>query len=173
MSAPSSWKVEQALAAWQSARARLLNDDADLCHDEAALAELLGDETGSIDEIINRLIAASLHAKAMAEAAGGMIDNLRARQSRYAGRAEQFRGTLMAILEAVGAKKHETPMATLTISAGRASGQITDETALPDAYIRVTRTPDKAAITADLKQGIVIPGAELTNGMPSITIRSK
>jgi Siphovirus Gp157 len=173
MTAPSGWKVEQALAAWQSARARILNDDADLGRDEAVLAELLGDETGSIDEIMARLIAASLHAKAMAEAAHEMIDGLRQRQARYANRADQFRGTLMAIMEAMGEKKRETPMATLTMGAGRASVQITDETALPDEYIRVTRSPDKAAITADLKQGVVIPGAELANSMPTLTIRSK
>ena len=171
--APSGWKVEQALSAWQSARARLLNDDTDLAHDETALAALLGDEAGSIDEIFARLTKAALHAKAMAEGAGTMIDDLRARQDRYKRRHEQFRATLFAIMDAIGEKKRELPFATLSIKAGTMAAVITDETALPEQYIKTVPSPDKAALTADLKVGVVIPGVELSNGLPSIQIRSK
>lgn len=175
MSAPSGYRVEQAVSAWQSARARLLADDADLAGDEAALAALLGPQDGEVRDILSRLLSATQHAAAMAEAAGAMIDNIAARRDRYKRRSEAMRGTIFAIMDAIGEPKQEFPHGTISISRGKSVAIITDDQALPDQYVTVvtTRKPDKAAILAALKDGEVIDGAELTNGLPSLTIRSK
>lgn len=169
----SSYAIEQAMSAWQSARARLLADDPDLAGDEAALSGLLGPESGDVKDILARLLRASQHAKDMAELAHEQAARIAARQKRYAARAEGLRGTAFAIMDAMGERRIELPDMTVTIRAGGVSCAITDADALPDEYVRITRAPDKAAILADLKQGVVIKGAELSNGLPSIQIRSK
>lgn len=165
--------ILQAMSAWQSARARLLQDDPDLAGDEAALTALLGPETGDVRDILARLLRAALHAKDMAELAHEQAARIAARQKRYASRAEQLRGTAFAIMDVICERRIELPDMTATIRAGGASCTITDAAALPDEYVRIKREPDKAAILADLKVGLVIAGAELTNAAPSIQIRSK
>jgi hypothetical protein len=170
---PSAFRIEQVMSVWAAARARLLSEDAELIHDEDALNDLLGDEAGDVRDILARLLRAAEHAKTMAAAAEVRADEIKARRDRYKRRNEAFRATAFAILDAMGERKFELPDLTATVRAGVASAVITDETALADEYIRVTRAPDKAAILADLKQGVVIKGAELSNGIPSIQIRGR
>lgn len=175
MSAPSGYHVEQVMAAWMSVRARLLTDDADLAHDEAALADLMGPEGGDVHDILSRLLQATQHAASMAAAADEMAATLRGRIDRYKRRAETFRGTMFAIMDAIGERKIEFPHGTVSLAAGRAAAVITDEDALPDRFVTVTTTrkPDKAAILAALKDGEVIEGATLSNSLPQIVVRPK
>lgn len=171
--APSGWRIEQAMAAWQSARARLLAEDTDLAADEAALAELLGPEEGDVRDILRRCLLAALHAASMADAAARRIEDMRGRQDRYRRRGEQARATAFAMMEALGERKVELPDCTATISAPRPGVMIVDADALPGQFVRLKREPDKAAIGAALKAGETVAGAELANGMPSLQIRTK
>ena len=176
MNAPSGYRIEAALSAWQSTRARLIADDPSLANDEGGgIDELLGPEAGDVKDILSRLLTAVQHAEAMADGAAEMITNIQARQKRYKARAEQFRGTIFAILDAIGERKAEFPHGTISIGKARDVALITDEAAVPDEYATevTTRKIDKAAVLADLKQGVVIEGATLTNGMPTLTIRSR
>jgi hypothetical protein len=50
---------------------------------------------------------------------------------------------------------------------------ITDPEAIPGAFMRVRREPDKTAIGAAIASGADIPGAEMRNGLPALTIRTK
>ena len=171
--APSGYKVEMAIAAWMSARSRLLSDDNDLAHDEQALAELLGDETGTVDEILGRVLRAARHAKSMAEAAGEMIEDMAARKARYVRRNDALRTTAFAIMEALDRRKHEMPDMTVTIRAGQPTVVITDEDAIPDIYVRTERKVDKATLLSALKSGHTVEGASLSNGIASLSIRTK
>lgn len=173
MDAPSGYRVEQALSAWHSARSRLLTEDADLAHDEAALSELLGSEEGDVRDVLARLLRAACMATLMANSAGEMANEIKARQDRYKRRADSMRGTAFAIMDALGERRLELPDLTASIRAGTPSVIITDEAALPAEYIRITKAPDKAAILADLKQGVVVEGAQLSNGIPSLAVRTK
>jgi hypothetical protein len=175
VTAPSGFRIEQAVSVWQSARARLLADDAELAHDEAALAELLGDETGDVRTILSRLLQATHHANAMADGAAEMLASLRGRQDRYRRRCEAYRATLFAIMDATGKKKEEFPHGIISIRAGKSSLIITDETKLEERFIvtTVTKSPDKAAIRTAIGDGEVIEGAQLSNGLPILTIRGK
>ena len=104
---PSGYRVEQAMAAWASARARLLADDSGLDQDEAALTELLGDAEGDVEDVLARLLRAARDAEAMAESAAGLIEDMQARKTRFARRNEAFRATAFAILDALGRSKIE------------------------------------------------------------------
>lgn len=196
---PSGYRIEQALTAWQSARARLLNDDADLAHDEAALVDLLGPEEGGVDDVLARVLRVAAHAKSMADAAGDRIEDLKARNDRYKRRHESWRGVAFAIMDALGKMKFELPDMTVSVSAGKIGLAVTDEDALPDMYVRTvtTKSPDKALLLAALKQQAQIretliteaarageavdetklpsgiPGAVLSSGLPTLTVRMK
>jgi len=171
----SSYKVEQALSAWQSARSRLLSEDAELAHDEAALQLLLGDAEGDIQDILARLLRGAVHAGAMASAAADQIDAIKGRQDRYKRRAESMRATAFAILDAIGETKVELPDLTASIRKGTQSAMIVDEAAIPDKYVEIvtTRKIDKAVILSTLKAGEEVPGAFLSNGLASLSIRTK
>ena len=169
--APSGWRIAQALAVWQSARSRIL--DADLGHDEAALAELLGPEEGDVREILERILRAARHASVMNKTALDMAADINARAARYKQRADALRGTAFSLMEVLGTPKVELADLTASIRSGVPTLILSEDTVLADEYVRVTRTPDKAAIIADLKQGIVIDGAVLSNGVPSLALRTK
>lgn len=171
MKTPSPYQIEQALSAWMSARARILSDD--LASDEAALAEMLGPETGDVMDILQRLLRGAMHAKDMAEAAGDRIEEIQARRDRYRRRADTMRGVAFSIMDAIGERKIELPDVTATIAAGRQSVVITDEAAIPDQFVRTKREPDKAALLAALKVGYEIPGAVLANGIDTLQLRTK
>ena len=166
--APNGYRVQQALSAYQSARARLLSEDPD-----ADVDALLGPETEDVEAIKSRLISAAQWNIAQAKAVAAMIEDLDARWHRFVAREKEAKATLFAVLVAMEEQKFVAPHGTVSIRAGTPSVVITDEGALPDQYLRVTVAPDKAAIMADLKQGVVIEGATLSNSLPSLTIRSK
>ena len=174
MSAPSGWAIQQAISAWQSARARLLQDP-DLDGDETALGSLLGLETADVDALMARLVSAAQHASAMAGTAVAQIEALDARKARYKARETEARATLFAMMDALGQRRFECAQGTVSVSAGRMAAVITDETAVPDRFVETvtTRKIKRTELLAALKDGEVIDGAELANGMPTITIRSK
>jgi hypothetical protein len=168
---PSGYRVEQAMAAWASARARLLADDSGLEGNEASLDELLGEAEGDVEDILGRLLRAARDARAMAEASAGLIEDMQARKARFARRNEAFRATAFAILDALGRNRFELPDITASIRAGQPSVQITDEDAVPDLYVHMERKIDKQTIASVLKSGGEVPGAVLSNSLPTLALR--
>ncbi len=170
---PSGYRVEQAMAAWQSARARLLSEDSALEHDQAALDDLLGDAEGDVEDVLARLLRAARDAKAMAEASAGLIEDMRARKERYQRRNEAFRSTAFAVMDALGRSKYELPDITASIRAGQPSVQIVSEDEIPDLYVELVRKIDRQTIASVLKSGGEVPGAVLSNSLPSLSLRTK
>lgn len=169
----SGYRIEQAISAWQSARARLLSEDSELANDEAALVKLLGLVDGDAKEILARVCRAAKHAEAMEKSAKEMAAKTVARQKRYGARDETLRGLAFAMMEALGTRHEEWPDMTISIAAGKQGVFITDIDKVPDIYVETVteRKPDKATIASALKAKIDVPGAEFTNGMDYITIR--
>lgn len=172
---PSAFRMEQAMSCLMAARQRLLADDPDIAADETLMHDLLegAAETGDAMEVLHRVIRAALHAESMADAAEARIKDMQARRDRYRNRAQQLRGAAYAALDALELKRIELPEATCTIAAGRPSVLITDEAALPDEMFRVERKPDKTLIGQALRDNRDVPGAVLSNGLPTLQIRSK
>tara|TARA_R110000868_G_scaffold41986_1_gene142509 strand:+ start:668 stop:1201 length:534 start_codon:yes stop_codon:yes gene_type:complete len=172
---PSAWKIEQAMSVWQAARARLVQDDAELAHDEAALSDLLGQEAGEIEDILARVLRGAVHAASMAVTAGDMADNLKAREARYKRRADAMRATAFAIMDALDRAKIELPDITASLRKGQIGVNVFDPDAVPDIYAEIvtTRKIDKATVLSVLKSGQDVPGAALQNGIPSLTLRTR
>jgi hypothetical protein len=149
--APSAWRIEQVMSAWQSARNRLLADD-DVGADESVLAELLGPETEDVTQILHRLLRAAIHNADMAAAADARITEIEMRRERYKRRAEGMRTAAYQVMEALGKKREDLPEMTVTIRGGSQSVFIIDESLVPRQFIKekVERSYDKAAIKAAL-----------------------
>ena len=78
-----------------------------------------------------------------------------------------------AAMDAAGQRAWTSPEFTVSLSPGRPGVVITDPEAIPGAFMRVRREPDKTAIGAAIASGADIPGAEMRNGLPTLTIRTK
>jgi hypothetical protein len=168
VSPPNAWQVEQAMSAWNSARERLAAETG-----EDDISALLRDETQDVNDILARALRAADEAKRNAQAAKDRMADIKARADRFARQEEALRSLAFSIMDVLGERKFALPDLTASIRPGQPSALIVDPDAVPDEYVKVTRAPDKAAILADLKQGVVIAGAELSNSMPSLQIRSK
>ena len=169
--APSGYRVEQVMAVWQSARARMLTEG----YDEAEVEEMLGPEAADVEAILSRLLTAEQFASSIVGATKELMANLSVRKARYERRSEAARSTLFAIMDTLGRRKWEAPHGTVSIVDGRPSVQIIDEAALPERFwdVIVTRKPNKDMIKTAIDDGEVIPGVERMNGLPSLRIRGK
>lgn len=166
--APSSWRIEQALSAYQAARARLLADDPD-----ADVDAVLGPETDDVREILSRLLAAEQWSSALAEGAKTLIADMDARRHRFLRHRETSRGVMFAVMEAMETVKEVFPHGTISISAGKPAVVITDEDSLDERFVTIKRVPNKTEIATALKDGEVVEGAVLSNSLPTLSIRSK
>lgn len=170
---PSPRRIYEATLALAAARDRLLAEDPDLEADQRLFHDMVeGEAEGDPFAVLDQVIRAAIEADAMAEAAEARAKDMLARSDRYTRRCIALRGIVFAAFESLGIKRHERPDFTVSVRAGVPSVTITDESAIPETHWRVTRSVDKAAIRADLKAGIPIPGAELSNAAPSLAIKS-
>jgi len=64
-----------------------------------------------------------------------------------------------------------TPLATVTVRAGKPEVIVTDEAALPTHLTKTTVSPDKRAIREAIERGETIDGVTLGNGTSVLTIR--
>ena len=169
MNAPSAYRVQQAMACAASFAASLRAEIGEDDHDRLILA--LDSETDAID-LLRQVVRASLEADAQADAADARLKALTARRDRFRARKEAARGLAFSMMDALGLTRLDDPEFSVSIGRPRQKVLVTDEDALPEAFWRVTRAPDMATINAALKAGPV-PGVEVVNGMPSLTIRTK
>lgn len=170
---PSPRRIYEATLALAAARDRLLAEDPDLESDQRLFHDMVeGEAEGDPFAVLDQVIRAAIEADAMAEAAKVRADAMLARAARFAKRRDALRGIAFAALDSLGIKRHERPDFTASVRAGVPSVTITDESAIPETYWRMTRTPDKGLIRADLKSGVPVPGAELSNAAPSLAIKT-
>ena len=164
MTAPSSWHLQQAIACFQSLQHA---DQPDT--DENAL-NLAGDD---VYELLRRVLLAAGEAAAFADSVGARIEALQARATRYKAREQQLRSTAFSVMDVLGETKFVQPEFTASIRAGSQRPVITDETLIPDEYKRSVVSVDKTAINAACKEGVVIPGVEWSNALPSLILKVK
>jgi hypothetical protein len=169
--APSSFRVEQAMAAAGALRQSILADDPDLASDETALRDLLDGETDVYD-VLRRMVRFVLDAESLADAAGERVEKLNARKARFQKRANLGRGAVLAMLDALGDKKFTDAEFVVTMRPGTPSVYVLDEDALPEQFVKVTRAPMKAEIGKALKAGQDVPGATIGNGIPTLAIKA-
>lgn len=141
-----------------------LADDADL------RADMLEGET-DLHSVLSRLVSLERDADSMARAIAERVRDLQARKQRAERRQEAMRGLMLRVMRAAGATKAALPEATVSVSKGRESVEITDEAKLPRWAYETVRKPDKKAIMERLAANMNVPGAALKTGGETITVR--
>lgn len=101
------------------------------------------------------------------------IERLQAKKKTITNRKESLIEYLRNNMEATGISKIQCPLFSITLVAGRESVAISDESAIPDEFMRVKTdiSPDKNAIAKALKDGKEVTGASLQRGQSSIKIK--
>lgn len=141
----------------------------ELADDEDLRADMLEGSTAAYD-VLTRLVAIEREADAMAKAIASRVADLGARRTRADKRKDMARALMLRVMTAAGIQKAPLVEATVSVTKGRDSVEITDETALPDNVVRVVRTPDKTLIKEALAAGPV-EGARLVSSGPTISVR--
>ena len=149
---------------------RLLAEYPELAEDEALRSDMIEGSTDAF-AALDRIIATMREATATVAAIKIQADALWSRAERFERREKAMRALAQRIMEAANIRKAERPEATLSIRAVAPSLVITDESALPDWAWRVRREPDKATIKDRVKAGEFVPGAEMSNGGATLSVR--
>jgi hypothetical protein len=168
MTKPSQWQIDQAMSCLVALRHR-----EQISGDDDELSLLIDGAEQNVEALLRAVINAALENESTADAIKERIDLLKFRQDRYKRRADALRGTAFAMMDALGMTKFAMPEFTASIRAGSVRPVITDENEVPDEYKKTEVSIDKSAIADAVKNGVVIPGVELSNSMPSLTLKVK
>lgn len=149
----------------------LRHDYPELADDAQLLEDTLEGET-SFREVLAQLVRLERQAKHFAAAIYTQECSLKERRERFLAQREKYLGMMQSLMDAAGQKKVTLPEATISIAQNRAGCIVTDETALPDEFVKIERIPKKTEILAALLAGERIPGAEMKNRGTHVLIRT-
>lgn len=138
-----------------------------------AIADTLDAISGEISQKAEKILHVVANTDSHIDAISAEIDRLSARRKVLQNSKERIKDYLRSNMEACGIKKIECDLFTITCVKGRATAIIDDEDLLPDDMVKVVTkiSPDKAAITAALKEGKDVPGAHLEETKSAIRIK--
>ena len=123
-----------------------------------------------IDRQLASIAAEILRTEGEIEGTAKELTDLKVRRDRFNRRREAVRKLCMKIMERAEVNKWQLARATLSIRRGQAKVIITDEAALPPSCVRIKREPNREAIEKHLKNGDLVPGAEMSNAEPHLAI---
>ena len=152
--------------------ANLLVSFPELAEDEDSWSMALASET-ELDELLTKLIAMIEDSNVLIDGTAIRMEELKARQDRFKRRIEAFRALIFKLMEAAEIKKRELPLGTLSIRAGTPKVIITDPLEVPVTFCRTEVSPDKKKIKEALELGFDVPGAVMSNGEASLSVRVK
>lgn len=155
---------------YQRLRAELLGAHPDL--DAATLADTLEGAT-EITETVSRYIRDAIEDETLAKALGDRLDEMGERRSRFADRAARRRAIAQALMASVGMDKLQQPDFTAGIRNVPPKVVETDPALIPDKFWKITRSLDKVALKDALTSGDAVPGASLSNGSQTLSIRTR
>lgn len=142
----------------------------ELAEDNELRADMLEGET-DYHAVLARLVAQEREADSLSKGTAERIRDIQGRKARYERKKEACRVLLMRLLKAAGLPKVTLPEATVSIGKKAAAVEITDEGALPDNVVRITREPNKTAIKEALALGDV-PGARMGEPGEQLSVRA-
>jgi hypothetical protein len=154
-----------------------IGSDVDLTDPEAVNALMEGES--NLKEMAEALLDDLDEADILAKGLAGKIAELESRKTVHDNQIKAVKAVLFKVIERLppdnkGKRTLRLATATISYTAGASKVVITDESALPFDMLSTTDpTPDRKAIRAELDAGRAVPGAVLSNGEPTISIRRK
>jgi hypothetical protein len=164
-------QLSHSLGIYQTIRERIVALEADI--DEVTLADTLEGLT-DVHELLAAIVRAALLDEAMAEGIKEHIEKLQGRLQRISERGAERRRIARDAMIEVAIKKIAAPDFTASVRPGSPALVIVDERAVPEPYWE-PREPrlNRLGLLADLKQGVAVPGTQLGNAEPVLTVRVK
>jgi hypothetical protein len=156
---------------------RELLDVRDLALDPDVPSQAIADTLDGMEGLFNDKAISVVHVIVNSDgdiaALESEINRLSARKKHIQAAQDRLREYLRYNMEATGINKITSPLFTITLAAGRDVACVSDESALPDDFVRVKTTiaPDKVAILAALKDGVDVPGAHIEKSKTSVRIK--
>jgi hypothetical protein len=159
------------LAKFRLLKQRILNDFPTL--DEETLRDTMEGIT-NLHEMIAAVIRSALVDEAFHLGLRSRVDDMRERLSRFQLRATKKRELALEAMTEAGLSKLEQPDFTASARAGSPALLVIAEDQIPGAYW-LPQPPklDRQAILGELKRGIEIPGAQMSNPKPVLSVRTK
>ncbi len=148
----------------------LLLEYPQLADDEELFRDMLEGNT-RFNEIMDRLLIEMRDNETLSDAAAARIGKLRERQTRLKHRMNFYRSLMHRLLTVTGIQSVALAEAKVSIMKSPEKVIITDESAVPDAFMKITKEPNKTAIKNAIKSGTYVPGAALSNGGTTISVR--
>jgi Siphovirus Gp157 len=141
--------------------------------DEDTLLDTLEGIT-DLYEMIAAVIRSALVDEALQGGLRSRLDDMRARLGRLEERGLKKRQLALEAMTEVGLTKLEQPDFTASVRAGFPSLVVTAEDLIHEDYW-VPQAPklSRQALLSDLKQGVSVSGAQLSNGQPVLMVRTK
>lgn len=155
---------------------QIANDFAKLA-DSGMEPEMIADTLDGIEwELeakVEQILAVCKNETAYAEALKEESKRLSERAAAAINRVASMKDYVAQSLQTAGKKSLKAGIHQVTVRAPSKSVDITDASALPSEFVEYETTikPDKLAIKHQLEAGIVIPGAQIKLGKPSIIIK--
>ena len=127
-----------------------------------------------LHEMIAAVIRSALVDEALHAGLRFRVDDMRERLSRFELRASKKRQLALEAMTEVGLTKLEQPDFTASARAGTPALVVIAEETIPGAYW-LPQPPklDRQAILGELKRGIEIPGVQMSNPKPVLSVRTK
>lgn len=101
------------------------------------------------------------------------MTEIRKRKERFEGQSERIRAAIHVALGHASLRKLELPQATLSVRAVPPKVEIIDEAAIPARFWKPQDPKlDKKGIAEALKANVPVPGATMSNGGETLSIRS-
>ena len=163
---------------YAAAKAALLEAYPDLADDEETLRDTL-EGINDLPDLLTAVMREVDEAEMLAAALKAREAELKGRRDRLAVKADKLKSAVMSAMRAAGERKMTLPEWTISVCAKRASVVITDEKAVPSAYWvetverRIDKNALKEGIDVAAKKGRSIPGATLSNGGETLSVRRK
>lgn len=145
----------------------------ELLEDDEAWLATLESET-SFNDLLTNIVRRIEDTKALVIGTKDRFEELKARKDRFEQRIESLRNFAFKLMSAAELAKVELPEATLSLRAG--TQQLVgdaDPKGLPDSLCKISREVDRTKINDAMKTGQTVPGFQLSNSPPSLTIRIK
>lgn len=157
----------------EAARALLLNIK-DVVEDDAEMIETAVEGETNLKEAISAAVDRILELDAHEEAIELQIKALSERKERFAHQSERIKAAIHVAMGQAELRKLELPQATLGVRAVPPKAEITDESLIPSKYWKAQDPKlDRKAVLDALKAKEAIPGATLSNGSETLSLRVK
>lgn len=140
--------------------------DPDFLHD-------LAEGQTNLFEAIDVLLLDDMQDRVLAEGIKFVLADLESRRERIERRTEFRRALFEQALMILERRTLERPTATITLATRPPKLTITDEAQVPSRFFKSRPVLDKKALKEALERGEQAPGAVLSNGSMTLTIRRR